>query len=63
MRYLLARGDFEVGVKWGDGKLTSATIKNLGQKADLDVMYAGKTVHLSLNAGQSMTLDAQLQLK
>ena len=44
------------------GKLVSAEIKNNGQKSEAEVLYAGKTVHLSFAAGQKQLLNAQLAL-
>jgi hypothetical protein len=35
-------------------------IKNRGAKADVDVLCAGKTVHLSIDAGATKTLSAEL---
>ncbi len=57
---LRARGAFEVKLQWREGKLVSAEIKNTGAKAPVDVTYGDKTVHLTLDAGASQTLDAQL---
>jgi alpha-L-fucosidase 2 len=57
---LRARGGFEVKVQWREGKLVSAEIKNTGAKASVDVTYGDKTTHLTLEAGASQSLDAQL---
>ncbi len=57
---LRARGDFEVSLQWSGGKLTGAQIKNDGPKASVDVMYGDKTVHLTLDAGATQSLDAGL---
>jgi alpha-L-fucosidase 2 len=59
---LLARGNFEVSLRWRDGKLAGTEIKNHGPQAAVDVMYGQKTVHLTLDAGVKQSLDAQLSL-
>lgn len=57
---LKARGDYEVSISWKDGALVSCTIKsNLGKP--FTVRYGEKTREISLAAGQSITLDANLQ--
>lgn len=57
---LLARGNFEVSLRWREGKLAGAEIKNRGQKGNVDVIFGSKAVHLALDAGASQLLDAQL---
>jgi len=57
---LLARGNFEVGLQWVEGKLAGATIKNNGARGEVDVMYGDKKVHLTLDAGAMQKLDAGL---
>jgi alpha-L-fucosidase 2 len=57
---LLARGGFEVGLQWSDGKLTDVKIKNKGQRASVDILYGDKTTHLTIDAGMTQSLDAQL---
>src|SRR5665213_2314292 len=39
---LRARGDFEVSLRWHDGKLTSVDIRNDGSTAPVDVSYGDK---------------------
>ncbi|MCQ2182541.1 MAG: glycoside hydrolase family 95 protein [Bacteroidales bacterium] len=57
---LKARGDYEVGISWKDGELVSCEIKsNLGKP--FTVRYGEKTREFSLAAGQSVTLDSNLQ--
>lgn len=57
---LKARGDYEVGITWKDGALVSCTIKsNLGKP--FTVRYGEKTRVIELAAGQSVTLDANLE--
>jgi alpha-L-fucosidase 2 len=57
---LRARGDFEVSLRWHDGKLTGVDIRNNGSTAPLDVSYGDKSVHLTVNAGATQSLDGQL---
>jgi alpha-L-fucosidase 2 len=55
---LLARGDFEVSLRWADGKLVHAQIKNLGQRAaGVDLLYAGQTAHLTLDGGAAQSIE------
>jgi len=58
---LRARGGYEVGIKWNDGKLTSATVKNVSGGGKCKVRYGNKVVELTLNQGESKNLDGQLQ--
>jgi len=52
VRGLRARGGFEVGVRWADGVLESATVTSLnGEPATL--VYAGQTVAVDLKRGKS----------
>ncbi len=56
---LRARGGYEVSIRWKDGKLSSAEIR--GNKAGpCTLRYGGKTVTLSLQAGQPIVLNADL---
>jgi alpha-L-fucosidase 2 len=58
---LCARGGYEVGVAWKDGKLISATIKNVAGDGKCPVRYGGKVVELELKAGETKSLNAKLQ--
>ena len=57
---LRARGGFTVKVQWEDGKLVAADIKNTSSRASVDITCADRTVHLTLDAGATKSLDAQL---
>ena len=57
---LKARGDYEVSIRWADGKMTSCEIKsNLGKP--FTVRYAGKTREINLPAGKSIRLGPELE--
>ena len=58
---LRARGGYVVGVQWKDGKLVSATVKNVNGDGDCKVRYGSKTVALRVNRGAQKNLDAQLE--
>lgn len=56
---LKARGGYEVSISWKDGKMVSCEIKSvLGHP--ITVRYAGQTKNISLAAGQSIKLNANL---
>ena len=55
---LCARGDFEVGLVWNNGRLVSATIRsNAGNPCR--VSYQGKTLVLKIKKGRTVTLDGR----
>lgn len=58
---LRARGGYEVGIEWKNGKLVSATIKNISGSSKMPVRYVNKVVELDLKQGQSKTFNAELQ--
>ena len=59
---LCARGVFEVGLMWNDGRLISATVRsNAGEPCR--VSYHGKTVELEIRKGKTVTLDGQLNVR
>jgi alpha-L-fucosidase 2 len=56
---LLARGGFEVGIAWADGKLTHATIHS--QKGQpCRVRYGDKLVNLRIPVGKLQQVDSRL---
>ena len=57
---LRARGGYEVGVEWKDGKLVSATVKNVSGDGNIPVRYGNRVVPLKLKAGEVKTLAAEL---
>jgi alpha-L-fucosidase 2 len=58
---LRARGGYELGLKWQDGKLASATIKNVSGDGGVKVRYGSKLIELNLKKGEAKNLDDQLQ--
>jgi alpha-L-fucosidase 2 len=58
---LRARGGYEVGLKWQNGKLASATIKNISGDGHVKIRYGTKTAELNLKPGEAKNLDGQLQ--
>lgn len=56
---LRARGGFEIGMNWKDGRLTAATIKS-SPGGTCHVFYSGKTIMLALKKGETVQLDGTL---
>ncbi|MEY4917331.1 MAG: hypothetical protein RL616_1244, partial [Verrucomicrobiota bacterium] len=57
---LRARGGCEVGVKWANGKLSAATIRNVSGDGKIKVRYGGKVVELNLKKGEAKNLNQDL---
>ena len=57
---LKARGGYEVGICWADGKMTSCEITSILGKP-FTVRYAGKTRDFNLAAGKSVRLGPELE--
>ena len=60
---LRARGGYEVDVTWRDGKLESATIRNVSGLAKCKVRLGNKTVDLKVKNGEAISLNAKLKKK
>jgi alpha-L-fucosidase 2 len=58
---LRARSGYEVGIEWKDGKLVSATVKNVSGDGKCKIRYGGKVVELNLKKGETKALNAELQ--
>lgn len=56
---LRARGGCEVSIKWQDGKLASATIRNVSGDGKIKVRYGGKVAELNLKKGAANFFDAE----
>ena len=57
---LRARGGFEAGLDWADGKLTKIKIHSVGGR-DVIVRYGGRTAEIKLKSGGKVQLNAELQ--
>jgi alpha-L-fucosidase 2 len=55
---LRARGGYEVGIQWHEGKLVSATVKNVSGNGNCTVYYGGKSLRFQLPAGGEKVLPA-----
>ena len=58
---LRARGGYEVDLAWKDGKLTSATVKNVNGTGPVPLSYGSKKISLNLPPGEVKTLGADWQ--
>lgn len=54
---LRARGGYEVGIQWKNGKLVSATVKNVFGDGDCKVRYGEKVVELNVKRGEAKKLN------
>ncbi len=59
---LRARGGYEIDMIWMQGKLMSATIKNI-KGSGARIRYGDKTVNLNVPVGQQVVLDGELKKK
>ena len=57
---LRARGGYEIGIEWRDGKLVSATVKNVSGYGQCQVRYGDKVVGLKVKPGEAKKLNGQL---
>ena len=58
---LRARGGYEVSIEWNNGKLISATVKNVSGDGHCKVRCGGKVVEFILKPGKTKTLNGELQ--
>lgn len=57
---LCARGGYEVSIQWQEGKLVSATVKNVSGEGHCKVRYGDKLVQLELQKGEEKSLNSEL---
>jgi alpha-L-fucosidase 2 len=57
---LRARGGYEISEAWENGKMVSATVKNVSGNGHAKIYYGGKAVELNLLPGEVKRLDAAL---
>jgi alpha-L-fucosidase 2 len=58
---LRARGGYEIGIEWKDGKLVSATVKNVSGDGHCQVQYGAKVVELVVKKGQVKKVNGALE--
>jgi alpha-L-fucosidase 2 len=58
---LRARGGYTVDLSWRDGRLVSATIKNISGTGECQVRYGNQVVKLKVAPGAKKVLNGQLQ--
>ena len=57
---LRARGGYEVSEEWKNGKMVSATVKNISGDGSVKVRYGSRTTQFSLPRGAEKTLTGEL---
>jgi alpha-L-fucosidase 2 len=57
---LRARGGFEAGLDWANGKLTKINIHSVGGR-NVIVRYGDQTAEIKLKSGGAVQLDAELR--
>jgi alpha-L-fucosidase 2 len=57
---LRARDGYQVSLAWQDGKLVSASVKNVNGDGQIKIRYDGKVAELNLENGAAKILDAEL---
>jgi alpha-L-fucosidase 2 len=58
---LRARGGYEIGIKWNNGKLVSASVKNVSGDGQCRIRYGAKVLALDLKPGATKSLNGDLQ--
>jgi len=58
---LRARGGYEIGIIWSNGKLSGATVKNISGDGHCKVRYGDKVVDLTVKSGTTATVNAELK--
>ncbi len=57
---LCARGGYEISLEWKDGKLATATLKNVSGDGQCKVHYGDKTLELNLKKDETKKLNGDL---
>jgi alpha-L-fucosidase 2 len=60
---LRARGGYEVDVAWRDGKLESATVRNISGSGKCKIRHGGKLIEANIAANAALALGAGLEVK
>ena len=58
---LRARGGYQIYETWRDGKLLSATVKNVSGDGQCKVRYGNRVVELNLKPGKTRSLNGELE--
>ncbi len=58
---LRARGGYEVSTEWRNGKLVSASVKNVAGGGRVKIGCGGKIIDINVPRGKTKSLDAELQ--
>ncbi len=58
---LRARGGYEISLQWNEGKLVSATVKNVSGTGHCRIRYGEKVVELNLQPGETKSLNGDLE--
>jgi alpha-L-fucosidase 2 len=61
VRGLRARGGYEVGLEWKDGKLGKATLRNVSAEGPGRVRCGTREIELTIRRGETVTLDGSLK--
>jgi len=57
---LRARGGYELGIKWKEGKLAAVTIRNVSGSGPVKVRYGSKVVEVKVEKGAAINLNGDL---
>lgn len=58
---LRARGGYEIGIQWRDGKLLSVSVKNVSGDGQCRIRYGDTVVSMNLAPGETKVLSGELQ--
>lgn len=63
VRGLRARGGYEVDVAWSEGKLASASVRNVSGVGDCKLRLADRAIVVKVKRGKTISLDENLKTK